>query len=182
MQSERIEIVDFSGEKFSKFTMPCWVVFVVISIIAILDSYLMIVYPESPYALVLGIILISIFIYYYVSVATKSPGKLRKFSISHEDIEITLPYTPLFIVDWAEFERIKITLKKLELKPFNVYRFQFIGKESEKKVMISLLDFHKEKLEEIVQILRKYAILMKKDFSAVKETNVSGVYLVEDLS
>lgn len=182
MQSERIEIVDFSGEKFSKYTMPCWVIFLTIPIIAILDAYFMMVNPESPYAIILSIALITIFIFYYSTVATKSPGKLRIFSISREDIEITLPYTPLFIVNWTEFERIEITLKKLELKPFIVYRFQFLGKESEKKVIISLLDFHKEKLEEIVQILRKYAILMKKDFSAVKETNVSGVYLVEDLS
>lgn len=181
MQSERIEIVDFSGEKFSNFTMPCWVIIVVIPIIAILDAYLMIVYPESPYAIILSIALISIFIFYYFSVATKSPGKLRKFSISREDIEVTLPYTPLFIVNWTEFERIEITLKKLELKPFNVYQFQFIGNKSEKKVIISLLDFHKEKLNEIVQVLRKYAIVMKKEFSAVKETNVSGVYLVEEL-
>ena len=69
----------------------------------------------------------------------------------------------------------------MELKPFNVYQFQFIGNKSEKKVIISLLDFHKEKLNEIVQVLRKYAIVMKKEFSAVKETNVSGVYLVEEL-
>ncbi|MHA1933129.1 MAG: hypothetical protein ACW96X_11345 [Promethearchaeota archaeon] len=180
MQSDRTEIVDFSGEKFSKFTVPCWVVFLIILVIALLDSYLMIVYPQTPYALVLGIILIAIFVLYVYSVATTYPGKLRKFSISSEDIEFTMPYTPIFLVNWSEFERIEVRLKKLELKPYNVYRFQFIGKNFEKKVSISLLDFHKEKIDEIIQILKKYAILMEKEFSAVKETSVSGVNFVED--
>jgi hypothetical protein len=182
METERTEIVDFSGEKFSNFTMPCWVVLVVIPILAILDAYLMIVYPESPYAIILSITLISIFIFYYSTVATKSPGKLRKFSISREEIELELPHTPLFIINWTEFESIVITFKKLELKPFNVYRFLFVGGKTEKKVIISLLDFHKEKINEIIQILRKYALLMKKEFSVVKESTVSGVHFIEDLS
>ena len=99
MQSERTEIVDFSGEKFSNFTIPYWVVIIVILIIAISDAYLVIVYPESPYTIILSIVLILIFIFYYSTVATNSLGKLRKFSISYEEIEFTLPRTPRFIVN-----------------------------------------------------------------------------------
>lgn len=181
MESEKTEIIDFSGEKFNKFTIPCWVVIVVIPFIAIIDAILMVAFPESPYAIILSLILISIFILYYYSVATKSPGKLRKFTISERGIEISLPHTPLFLVDWTEIKRIEIILNKLELKPYNVYRFKFIGKNSEKKVRLSLYDFHKAKIEEIINSLKKNSDFMEKEFSAVKETKVSGVYIVEDL-
>ncbi|MFW9822655.1 MAG: hypothetical protein ACFFE4_06965 [Candidatus Thorarchaeota archaeon] len=180
MESEKTEVIDFSGEKFNNFNMPCWVVIVVIPIIAIFDAILMIAFPESPYAIILSMVLILIFAFYYYSVASKSTGKLRKFVISEEEIEISLPHTPLFLVDWTEIKRIEITLKKLELKPYNVYKFNFIGENFEKKVSLSLYDFHKAKIEEIVYLMRKYSNYMKKEFSAVKETNVSGVYIVED--
>ena len=180
MQNERIEIVDFSGEKLSSFTIPRWVVIVVIPLIIFLDIIFFILSPKSPYTILLSIVLISTFILYCYSVITKSSGKLRKFSISLENIKVTLPDSPLFIVSWSEFEKIEITLKILELKPFKVYRYQFIGKNSEKQVTISLFDFHKEKIKEIQKALKKFAILMEKEFSVVKETNVSGVYFIED--
>jgi len=180
MQSERTEIVDFSGEKLSSFTIPRWALTAILPLIVILDVIFFIINPESPYTMLVSIVLISIFIFYCYSVVTKSPGKLRKFSISYENIEVTLPDTPLFIVNWSEFEKIEITLKILELKPFYVYRYQFIGQNSEKQVTISLLDFHKEKIDEILKALRKYAVMLGKKFSVVKETNVSGVNFIED--
>jgi len=181
MLSERTEIVDFSGEKLSSFIIPRWVITVVVPLIVILNVIFFIFNPKSPYTMLLSIILISIFILYYYSVITKSLGKLRKFSISQKDIEIILPDSPLFIVSWSEFEKIQITLKILELKPFIVYKFRFIGKTSEKKVTLSLLDFHKEKINEILKVLNKFAVLMEKSFSVVKETNISGVYFIEDI-
>jgi len=180
MQNERTEIVDFSGEKFGIFTIPRWIVNVVVSLIIILDVIFFIINPKSPYTILLSIVLISILILYCYSDITKSPGKLRKFSISLDEIEVTLPDSPLFIVNWSEFEKIQITIKMLELKPFNVYKFHFIGKNSEKKVTLSLLDFHKEKVNEILKALNKFALLMEKKISVVKETNVSGVNFIED--
>ena len=180
MQNERTEIVDFSGEKLGIFTIPRWIVNIVVSLIIILDVIFFIINPKSPYTILLSIVLISILILYCYSVTTKTQGKLRKFSISFENIEVILPDTPLFIVDWSEFEKIEITMKILELKPFYAYRYQFISQNSEKQVTISLLDFHKEKIDEILEALKKYAILMGKKISVVKETNVSGVNFIED--
>ncbi len=79
MQSERIEIVDFSGETLSIFTMPCWVVIVVVPLIVILDVIIFIIYPESPYATLLSIVLISIFIFYCNSVVTNFHEKSENF-------------------------------------------------------------------------------------------------------
>ncbi|MHA2391762.1 MAG: hypothetical protein ACXAEX_07315 [Promethearchaeota archaeon] len=181
MANERIEIVDFSGEKFSNLSLPCWVLVVLVPSIAILSTYLMVIYPGSTVSLLLSIALIGIFILYYYFNATKSPGKLRKFSISSTDIELMLPDKPQFNIKWAEFDTIEIKLKKLDLKPFYVYHFHFKLVNLEKKVSISLLDFPKVKINEILKALKEYARVMKKDFTAVKETRVSGIYLVEDL-
>ena len=94
MESERPEIVDFSGEKFSNFSISCWVIIDVVSIIAILETYFIIVFPGSSVVLLLSIALIFVFIIYYYYVVTKSPGKLRRFSILTQDIEFTFPYKP----------------------------------------------------------------------------------------
>lgn len=181
MANERIEIVDFSGEKFSNVSLPCWILVILVPSISILSTYLMIKYPGSTVASLLSIALIGIFILYYYFIVTKSPGKLRKFSISSTNIEIILPNKSQFNITWAEFDAIEVKLKKLELKPFNVYHFNFKGNNSEKKVSISLLDFQKIKIDEILKKLKESAIIMKKEFTAVKETRVSGIYLVEDL-
>ncbi|MFX1425080.1 MAG: hypothetical protein ACFFBE_01410 [Promethearchaeota archaeon] len=181
MESEKTNIVDFSGEKFHNFTVPCWVVMILVPILAILDSYLMIKFPESPFALLISLILVFIFILYYYNVATKSPGKLRKFSISCEEIVFELPHRPQYTIHWSEFEKVEVKLRELRLKPFNVYYFRFINDRIEKKFTLSLNDFHKSKIIDIVKILREYAFMMNKDFSAVKESEVSGVHFIEDL-
>ena len=118
---------------------------------------------------------------YYYYVASKSPGKLRKVSISDEEIEIVLPGRPYFIIKWAEIDKIDIKLNIIELKPYHVYHIHFIYQDSETTTAISLDDFHKEKLVEILRELKANALSMKKEFSAVKESIVSGVYLVEKL-
>ncbi len=87
----------------------------------------------------------------------------------------------LNLIYWSEFEKIEVRLKKIELKPFNIYFFHFFNHNTEKKVSISLDDFHKDKIIEILKVLREYAFTMKKEFRAVKETNILGVYLIEDL-
>lgn len=181
MADERIDIVDFSGEKFSNFSLPCWILVVLVPTIAILSTYLMVKYPGSTVASLLSIALIAIFILYYYFISTKSPGKLRRFSITLTQIEIILPDKPQFFIRWTDFDKIEIKLKKLDLKPFNVYHFNFKGTNSEKKTSISLLDFQKVKIKEILKSLKESALLMKKEFTAVKETLVSGIYLIEDL-
>ena len=51
----------------------------------------------------------------------------------------------------------------------------------EHKITISLNDFHKDKIREILNVMKEDARFMKKDFKSVKETTVSGVYFIEDL-
>jgi len=43
MESEKTDIFDFSGEKFSKFTMPCWIIFVIVPSMAIFNIYFFLV-------------------------------------------------------------------------------------------------------------------------------------------
>ena len=181
MESEKKEIFDFSGEKFNKLTIPCWSIFVIVLLIAGLNLFLMVLFPESQIATYISVGLIVIFILYFFYIATKSPGKLRKFSISRKNIKILLPYKPEFLIYWIDFEKIEIRLKIFEFKPFLIYNLHFLSHNSEKKVSISLNDFHKDKIIEFLRILRKYAHIMEKEFIAVKETNISGIYFVEDL-
>ena len=181
MESDKTEIIDFSGEKFNKFEIPCWIVIVIVPTVAIFNIYLMIMIPGSSLATLLSIGLILIFIFYYYYVATKSPGKLRKVSISYEEIVVTLPHKPQFHINWSEFEKIEVKLKKLSLKPFNVYYFHFFTDTEEKKFTLSLNDFHKSKIIETMKILREHAFILKKEFCAVRETEVSGVHFIEDL-
>ena len=141
----------------------------------------MMAFSGSTIAILLSIVLIIIFFLYYSYVAAKSPGKLRKFSISNDDIRILLPQKPLFSIKWSEFEKIEIRLKKLQLKPFNIYQFYFFDNLKEQKITISLNDFHIDKITEILNVMKEYAMFMKKEFSSVKETVVFGVYFIEDL-
>ncbi|MFX1278906.1 MAG: hypothetical protein ACFFA3_05775 [Promethearchaeota archaeon] len=181
MESEKTEIIDFSGEKFHNFTMPCWIVMILVPVLAILDTYLMIRFPESPLAILLSLSLIGIFIIYYYYVATKSPGKLRKVSISYDEIVFELPHRPQYTIFWSECEKIEIKLKKLGLKPFDVYHFRFINDKADKKIILSLNDFHKSKITDILKIIKEHAYIMNKEFSAIKESEVSGVHFIEDL-
>ena len=175
------EIIDFSGEKFSKVSIPCSVGLIIIFIVAFINIILMILFPESYLSMYISLIVVGVFLLYYSYIATKNPGKLRKFSISNEDIQLLLPHLPLFTIKWAELDKIEIRLRKFDFKPFLRYDIHFIDQESEKVCNISMLDFHKEKIDQILLLLKHYAIRMKKDFVAVKETNVSGVILVENL-
>jgi hypothetical protein len=181
MERDKTEIVDFSGEKFSTISVPSWIPVVSVSTLAIINVFLMFLLPGSPIPTLISIGLIGIFIYYYFLVATKHPGKLRRFSISDEGIEIIFPDKPQFNIEWAEFDSIEVEQKKIDLKPYLFYQFCFRNSESEKKVALSLSDFHNDKIFEILRILKEHAIVKNKNFKAVKETGISGIYLVADL-
>ncbi|MFW9879961.1 MAG: hypothetical protein ACFFG0_43360 [Candidatus Thorarchaeota archaeon] len=181
MESEKTEIIDFSGEKFNKFTVPFWIVAIFIFSMSILNILFIVIFPESQTTIYFSIVLIVIFILYYYFIVSNSPGKLRKFSISNECIEVLLPNKPKFSIYWSEFEKVEVRLKIIEFKPFYVYHIYFLHQNSEKKLSVSLDDFHRAKIIEFLKIIREYAYSTKKEFIAVKETNISGVYLVEDL-
>ncbi|MFW9902021.1 MAG: hypothetical protein ACFFDY_12180, partial [Candidatus Thorarchaeota archaeon] len=175
------EIIDFSGEKLNKVSIPCSVGFITIFIVAFINIIMMILFPESYISMYISLIIIGVFLLYYYYLATKNPGKIRKFSISTEYIQFLLPNIPLFTITWFELDRIEIRMRKLDFKPFIRYDIHFVTKESEKVYNISMLDFHKEKIDQILLLLKRYAIRMKKNFTAVKETKISGVILVENL-
>jgi hypothetical protein len=181
MESDKTEIVDFSGEKFSKFKIPCWIIFVIGPLLALFNVYLMIKSPESSVPTLISIGIILIFVLYYYYVVTKSPGTLRKVSISYEEIIVTLPEKPQFIIQWSEFDKIEVKLRKLSLKPFNVYHFYFFNEKTEKKFTINLNDLPKAKIIEILKVIREYAYTLNKEFNAIREVEVSGVYFIEDL-
>ena len=103
------------------------------------------------------------------------------FSISDKEIEFFFPKISYFRISWPEFKKIEIILKKFDIKPFHIYEINFIGKDSQKNFSFSLSDFQREKIEKILFYLKEYARKMRKNFRAVKEIEVSGVIIVEDL-
>jgi len=181
MESRKTEITDISGEEFSKFSVPCWLILLLVAVLAMIDMYFIITFPTSAIGPLLSAVLIAIFIVYWYYVASKSPGKLRKISISDEEIEIIVPNEPHFIIKWNEFDKIEVRLNEIDLRPYYVYHIHFIYQKSERTMTLSLDDFHKEKLKEILRELKTHAMLRNKNFSAVKESFISGVYIVEEL-
>jgi hypothetical protein len=180
MDSEKTEIIDFSGEKFTKFTVPCAVGVFLLLIFVILNIYLTFLFPNSYITLFVSLLILFGYCMYYTFALTKNPG-IRKFSISLDQIEIIVPNMPEFLIYTQDFEKIEIRLKKLKFKPYLIYELHFVQKNSERVFSLSLLEFSKEKIDQIVRLLKDYIERMGKKFSTVKETWVSGVVLVENL-
>lgn len=181
VKPEKVEIIDFSGEKFNNISIPCSVGVVIVIIVASINFLVMFLFPGSYVSIYVSLVIIIAFVLYYSYLLTQNSGKIRKFSISNEKIELFLPNVPLFTIMWPELKKIEIRLRKLDFKPFYRYELHFITQKSEKMCNISMLDFHKEKIDQILLLLKQYAQKMKKEFTAVKETKISGVILVENL-
>ena len=180
MASDKIEIIDFSGEKLSLISIPCYVSLPIICFLIILNVAFMVGFPGSPMTIILSLFIILILVLYFID-WVNNPAKLRKFSISEDIIEILLPDVSGFHKHWAEFDKIEVRLKILEIKPYRAYQIYFIRGNSEDCFTISLLDFHKEKINEILALLKEYSQRKNKTFSAVKERMISGIVEVEDL-
>ncbi|UCC21241.1 MAG: hypothetical protein JSV62_08185 [Promethearchaeota archaeon] len=181
MELEKDEVIDFSGEKFSSFSIPCSIGLFIMLFAAIINMIIMVAFPGTFLSIYISLGIIIIFVLYYSYLLTQNPGKIRKFAISSEEIEFTLPNIPIFIIKWTDFEKIEIRMKKLELKPFILYEFHFMKDNSDKTFDISLFHFHREKIDQILILLKDYSNKMKKEFKAVQETIVSGIVEVEDL-
>ena len=181
IDSEKVEIFDFSGEKFGRYSVPCSVILSIILLLGILNFALMIVFPNTLITTCMSLGMIGIFVLYYYYVLAKNPGKIRKFSISLEEIEILVPETSKFRICWNEFEKIEVKIKNFNFKPYVKYGFHFINGESEKAFSISLFDFPKSKVDQMLILTKTYAAKLGKSFTAVKEKHVSGLYLVENL-
>jgi len=179
-KQDKVEIIDYFGEKFNKRSVPCSLVLILLLILALINIFIMVIYPDTYFSLYITLIIVVASLMYYSYIASKNPGKIRKFSISSENIEIILPRTPLFLIFWSEFEKLEITKREFNYKPFYRYEFHFIHDDSERVVNISLLDFQKINLEKILVLLKNFANIMKKNFVAIKETNISGVILQEN--
>lgn len=180
MKSDEVEIVDFSGEKFNKISIPCSVSLVLICLLASLNIVFMVLFPGNIISIGASLIIICIIGLYYSYNLTKNPG-IRKFSISNEKIEILIPKTPIFLIYWSEFNKLEIKLRKLNYKPFYIYELHFIHQKSDRTFKLSLLEFPKEKIDQILRLLKDYSKKIGKQFTALKETNISGIVLVENL-
>lgn len=179
-EEDGIEIIDFTGESLSLINIRCSTIIIIIGIMALIGYFTILDLSLFPLALllVLGIVLIVVF---YLSNTSSTRGMLRKFSISKLGIEFFLPNRDQFIIYWRDFNKINVTLKILDVKPFNIYNIKFIGGIREKSINVGLQDFNKEKIQEILYNLKSYAKIHKKQFKATKEKIVSGIFLVEDL-
>ncbi len=181
MASDKIEIIDFSGEKFSLISIPCSVSLPITYLLVILNGIFMVAFPGSFITIILSLFLILIMVLYFIN-WVNNPAKLRKFSISEDIIEILLPNISRFHRYWSEFDKIEVRLKYFEIKPYRAYELYFIRDNSEDCFIISLLDFHKEKINEILALLKEFSRRKNKTFSAVKERMISGIVEVEDLN
>ena len=143
----------------------------------------MFLFPKSLISTFLSLGIIAIFVGYYYYVATKNLGKIRKYVISSEEIEVSIPEKPVFLITWAEFDKIEVRLKSFNFKPCVKYGFHFIdGKSEEKSFSFSLWDFSKKRADQILALTKNYAVKLGKSFTAVKEVEISGIYQVEDLN
>ena len=179
-EEDGIEIIDFHGEKLSFINIRFTTIFIFVVIFAVIWYFIFIgllPFPMEVY-IVLGIIIIAILL---VSSGLSTRGMLRRFFISDLVIEFLLPPMNQFRIYWNDFDKITVTLKILDIKPFNVYNIKFIGGDQEKVMNVGLQDFKKENLKEILTLLKVNAKLHKKQFKAKKEKIVSGIYIVEDL-
>jgi len=179
-EEDGIEIIDFRGEKLSLLNIRYSTIFIITVILALIGYFIflgLVPFPMEVYV-VLGILIVIILV---ISSALSTRGMLRKFSISNLTIEIFLPAMEQFTVYWNDFDKIHVALKILDVKPFNIYNIKFIGGSQEKVINVGLQDFKKEKLIEILSLLKFYAKIHKKQFKATKEKIVSGIYIVEDL-
>ena len=113
-----------------------------------------------------------LFIFGFYRFAIKGTSQLRKFMINENFIQILLPPKPIFHVNWVDIEKIELRLKphkKLMIpdyptKYIYIHELNFIGKDYNQTLgILGGRDFGK-KLNEIFDLLEKYAIKMNKEF------------------
>ena len=179
-EPDRVEVIDFFGEEFNKRSVPCSVVLLIMLSAVIVNLFLMFLFPDTYISLFVSILIIGGFVSYYSYILRQDPGKIRKFSISVENIEIILPNIPFFRIGWSEFESLEIRMSQFNYKPYYQYELHFMNRDSDKVVRLSLSDFHKVKVDQILVLLKNFSKIMKKEFAAVKETNISGIIQVEN--
>jgi hypothetical protein len=180
MDLEKDEVIDFAGEDFKRRSIPCSVSLLILLIVALINIFMMFFFPSTYISTYVSIAVLFVFVLYYSYVLAKNPGRIRKFSISHKEIVVQLPSTSTFIIYWSEFKQIEIRKIEFNYKPYNRYEFHFINNDIDKSFELSLNDFHKAKINNILVLTKIYAKKMNKEFRSVKETNVSGVILLED--
>ena len=179
-EPDKVEVIDFFGEKFNKRSVPCSVGLLIMLSVAVANVFLMFLFPGTYISLFVSLIIIGGFLLYYSYILRQNPGKIRKFSISVENIEIILPNISFFRIRWSEFERLEIRMDQFNYKPYYQYELHFMNRDSDKVVRLSLSDFHKVKVDQILVLLKNFSKIMKKEFAAVKETNISGIIQVEN--
>ena len=181
MSSEeaKFEIIDFSGEKMSLFTLQCSTILLICLILTIIGFFLNIVFYPSLFALFISIGIIIVFL--ICSSISGHQGMLRKFTISESIIEFLLPTKDPFTIKWSQIDEIKVRSKILNVNPFQFFEITFLGEKIQAKINLNLKDFERENLKKILKALKIETIGRKKKFSATKEELVSGIFIVDDL-
>ncbi|HEC39893.1 hypothetical protein LCGC14_1466330 [marine sediment metagenome] len=117
-------------------------------------------------------IVIGLIIFMFYRLFLKGTSELRKFIVNENFIEIIVPPQPIFHVNWVDIDRIKLSLKPYKkLMNHNypdryiyIYELNFIDKDYNQTFeILGGRDFSK-KLNEIFDLLEKYAIKMNKEF------------------
>ena len=180
MASDKIEIIDFSGEKFSLISIPCSVSLSITCLLVILNGIFMVAFPGSFITIILSLFLILIMLLYFINWVNNS-AKLRKFSISEDIIEITLPHVSRFHKYWSEFDKIEITKRTSQtgailpgtiiIGPRFVYfNLIFTGKDFKQAYEFeSGKDFKRSSRKKLVFALEEYAEKKNKEYHGPKK-------------
>ncbi|MHA1671247.1 MAG: hypothetical protein ACTSV5_11830 [Promethearchaeota archaeon] len=179
-EEAKFEIIDFSGERMSFFTLQCSTVMIVCMVLTII-GFLFYVFYLSIFALFTSIGIIIVFLLYGSMYIFGNHGMLRKFTIFESKIEILLPRRKSFLIKWTQIDEIKVRLNILNVNPFQFYEIIFLSKNRQYKINLDLKDFKRENLMKILEMLKLETVGRKKKFSATKEEIISGIYLVDDL-
>jgi hypothetical protein len=177
-EKEKIEIIDYGASKISPFLNALCSIFVII--LSGTGFILFLLYPYSFTGFFISLFTISIVII-YLFYQTRSKGIIRKFTLSYLDIEFLMPNKAPFYILWSDIDKIEITLKVIDIKPFEVYELNFFKGSNKKTFKFNIFEFSKLNSSQILFLLKAYAKTYKKEFKAQKEELISGVVLVEDL-
>lgn len=146
------------------FILGFWI-YVSIAIIIVLGGNLALL------AVIIIWIIMGSFIYGIYRRFIKGTSELRKFIITDIYIKINVPPRPIFHVDWIDIDKIELKLKPFKRIPSDystkyiyIHELNFIGKDYNQTFQIlGGRDFN-IKLNEIFDLLEKFAIKLNKEF------------------
>lgn len=176
----KIEIIDSSTKNSKASIFSNLICFIIVIIFSTTGFILFLMFPKSLTGFFISFITISI-VLIYSWIQSKSQGIFRKFSISEDGIEFLMPNIHRFYIKWSDFQKLEVTLKNFDIKPFKVYQLEFTNKNSKELFNFSILDFTSENINKILKLIKTYTIKRNIKFIAKEENLISGIVFVDDL-